>query len=29
MKDAYQLHKLAKEDTLKNLSLEISGNIMK
>jgi len=27
MKDAYQLHKLAKEDTVKNLSLEISRNI--
>lgn len=27
MKDAYQLHKIAKEDTIKNLSLEISRNI--
>lgn len=27
MKDAYQLHKLAEEDNVKNLSLEISRNI--
>jgi len=27
MKDAYQLHKIAKVDTVKNLSLEISRNI--